>query len=517
MPTPSPPPGRTATVEELDHWMARFEDELARWDRGILVAQWGVALERKGARPETWELGRARLLRRPGLLRLTEEALRRPLPLLLHRRYELLHRAVEDVAVEHRPPIVLLRNRLLRRAAGLRIRVGKKRYTGSSAWDFLHKSPDRTERKAVWSALQAASRPLEPGIRDLARMRNEAAREHGYRTFADLRLSQEGITRPQLERWIRKLNTFGRPAHRKLRRDFETRTGASDWYPWDNIHAEHASRPDLDRYFPARTMLASTFRGLKGWGFDPRQRGIKIVLHSNPYAGLTYAPTIPSDVRVLAFPLDGLGWTSVLLHEMGHALHHASTRVPYHLLRGYETLPGSAGLAEGIGGTFEEITSMTGFLRTQPGLPAEVLPAYQAARGENIARAASHTGNWVAKELELYKDPDRDLDALYTRMERDLRGFDPSPTWSWGDGMWAQFGFYGKAYLLAWMFSAQVLEAALRELGGEDWPNWEMAPWLVKNLFRDGVTHEWVPHVREITGRPFGPEALLRRARNLSP
>lgn len=416
--------------------------------------------------------------------------------------------------MEHRPVIVELRNQLLRQDAAIRARVRGKRIPTSVAYDVVEKSPDRGRRREFWNALQAAYRPLEPGIRELARRRNESAREKGYRSFVDLRLSEEGLTRTQLEAFIDELTRFGRSAHRELREEFSRRTGEAGWFPWDRHHAAHLVWPQVDQYFPARTMMASVDRGLRGWGFRPEKHGIRVVFRHIPQGGVTYGITIPTDVRVAVHPQSGWGWTGVLCHEMGHALHHTSTRAPSPLLRGYETLPGNAGLSEGIGGTFEEIAVNPEFLAQQPGVPKEAIATLREARGAGAARSASFMARWVGKELALYRDPDHDLPALYARMDRQESGFDPAPPTSFGDGVWIQYGFYGKSYLFAWMFAAQVLEGAVRELGGSEWPNRRMAPWLIRHWFRDGATFDWVPHMREVTGRPFGTGSLVRRLRS---
>lgn len=494
--------------------MDHFETELARWDRGILVAQWNVALGRK-AYPERWEVGRARLLGDSRLLRFGEETLRRPLPSLLERRVQLMQRGAEDVQVEHRPEIAKLRNDILRADAAHKVVVHGKKVPAYRTYEMVRKAKDPRERRHVWEAVQRAGHPLEAQLQELARRRNEGARALGYATFVDLRLAEEGLTRAQLEGFLREVGEITRGSMRRLRQEFHERDPEAGWHPWDVSYSMRAHQPDVDRHFPGRSMLATVEAGLRGWGLRPDRSRIRVVRAGIPFGGVTYACTIPTDIRVAVNPVDGWGNLGVLFHEMGHAVHHASTRASSHLLRGYETLPGEAGLAEGIGGFFEELPVDEGWLRSRKNLPRELIPELLAHRGLHAAYWAGWLSVWVRKELELYLDPDRDLRTLYTKMDRDLMGFDEAPPASFVDSIWVQYGFYAKSYLLAWLFSAQVRQAVLRDVGGELWPNRRIGPWMVEHWFRDGYGFDWVPHMKEVTGRPLGTAALRHHLRSL--
>ncbi|MDE1819280.1 MAG: hypothetical protein KGI98_00340 [Euryarchaeota archaeon] len=511
----SPPSGRSASTTEVGRFMDRLESALAPLDRGILLAQWGVAMGRS-AHPERWEMARARLLGGPELVRFADEALSRPLPRLLERRVALLRRAAEDVQVEHDTPIVRLRNDLLRRDASLRVRYRGRLLPLHRVGELLRKAEERRERQRLWEASQRSLATLEPGIRKLAELRNARAHELGFPSFVELRLSQEGVSRAQLERFIVSLKAIGRPAARRVRDDFEDAKGERGWYPWDLPRAfELRKPPAVDRYFPGRGMLSAAMGALRGWGFHPERYHLRIDRHAISAGGLCYAPTIPQDVRVVVNPQGGWVWYGILMHELGHAVHASLTRAPTHLLRGYETLPGNAGMSEGVGGLFEEISGEDAWLSTRTGLPRASIDRLIADRAVGWPDSVGYTALWVEQELELYRRPTGDLVSTFARLQRAYEGYLPtSVPASFGDGIWVQYGLYAKSYLFAWLFASQVREGMLRDIGGDTWPNPRVAPWLNRNWFRPGITQDWVAQVNETSGTPLGTGALLRRLRS---
>lgn len=497
--------------------MDRFEQELARRDRRVILALWGVALGRKTARPERWELGRARLLGDPSLLRFSEAALRRPLPGLLERRVLLLHRAAEDVQVEQTPKIIALRNRLLRADATLAPHVEGRKMSIGEAFRRVRSNPDQKTRRAHWEAIQDANRTLEADLLELARLRNESAREAGHRSYVDLRLSQEGIRRIDLEGWSRAVLRAGKAQRSRLREAFEARTGASEFYPWDQLFAGRLLRPDADGFFPNTKVIPWALEGLRGWGLPPKQFPIKIVWHTNPTGGVTYAPTIPTDVRFMIHPRGRGGWAlqCLTLHELGHAVHACSVRAPTHFLRGNELMPGYPGFLEGVGQMFYAIGTSEEFLRSRPGLGRDLAATLQQGRARDEMLWACTMAVSVAQEFDLYTSPNAGLSDRFARRFRAAWDYDTSSPPSFANTIWIQYGLYMKSYFLAEIFAAQIREAALGEVGGEFWPNRRLGPWLVRNWLARGATFDWVPHVREVSGKQFGPDPLLRHLHSL--
>jgi peptidyl-dipeptidase A len=59
---------------------------------------------------------------------------------------------------------------------------------------ILHKSRDLTERQRVWTASKEIGRPLKPGLIELQQLRNQVAKEMGYSSYFALQVADYGMS-----------------------------------------------------------------------------------------------------------------------------------------------------------------------------------------------------------------------------------------------------------------------------------------------------------------------------------
>src|SRR5207247_2267284 len=69
-----------------------------------------------------------------------------------------------------------------------RAKVGEKEYTDGEVRRVLQKSKDVAERKQIWEASKRVGAVVENDLRDLVRLRNEAATQLGYSDYHVLQL-----------------------------------------------------------------------------------------------------------------------------------------------------------------------------------------------------------------------------------------------------------------------------------------------------------------------------------------
>jgi hypothetical protein len=508
MPAISPPPPSNARdvarfVGELDHRLERF-------DRAILIADWNLQVGRSRVGAGPWQLRRAQFLSDDRLLPWVRSALRRSSSRPTHRRLELLERVLLDTQVEQTSQIIRLRSELSERITTYRPRWKGKRVNRAVLSNVIQKSPVAADRRAAHLALEPLYRPLERGLHELIELRNERARAFGYRNLAEMRHSFDHLTSRQVRSFAESTALLARPRLRNLRDTFQESTGDSSWNPWDFLYARELQAPLPDRWFPREEMLPSALRAARAWGFHTDRMRFRVVFHDTPFGGLTLAPDPPEDVRILVHPQGGWTRTMVMFHEVGHAVHSASIRAPRHLLRWHENVPGFGALHEGIGGLFEEIPSGQEWLTRQPRVDRRrALNFAETHRDGALAWAAWHAC-WIRVEDLLYERPGQDPMPEADRFARRVFGYDEFPRLSFVDPFFVDSPIYGSNYLLAILFGQQLLRT-LRELYGDPiWPNRRVGPWLVRNWMAPGSQIDWVPHLRAVTGRPFGIEAFTK-------
>jgi hypothetical protein len=504
---PAPGMADRGTLRELD----QVERRLAVFDRRLGLADWAMYRGRGDERTTVrLQSDRAKFLRSApvdGLARRLAAPLGSP---LLDRRAELLRRARLDADVEQAPEIVRLRGRLQSEIVRFRPTWHGKRVGRAVVYDALRRSSDRAERERAWRAEEPLHARLEAPLRKLIGLRNDRARSAGYRTFAELRLCFEGVSAVRLRALTRSAAAPLRGLARDLRSEHADRTGESGWGPWDLRFALEGRAPLPQGPFPGSRMVATIRRGLGAWGFFPRQLRFPVARTDQPFGGLTVAPRIPTDVRILVHPKGGWEYYAVLFHEYGHAVHFRSIDQSTHLLRNPDL--GYAGFAEGLAGVFEQIAYDSEWLGTVPGLDRGAAVAFARRNaGTAVFDAASH-GLRTEAELRLYAAPDRDPLPEGHLLARRWFGYDEFASRSWADTFLVTHPVYQQSYLISPLFRAQVAAAMGHATGAPFWPNPAAARWLTESFFASGARYDWTTRLADVTGAPLSASAFVAAA-----
>jgi len=506
MPLPTPPPLSDARAGV--RYLLDLDSRLEKFDRSVLIADWNLYTGRSKRGAEPWQLRRAAFLSDPRLIPWVEGALLRGWPRLHHRRLELLRRVLLDTQVEQHPTIVRFRSTLARKVVAFRPMWKGRRVNRSTVNRVLWEGARSSDRRAAFYALEPLNRPMEGALRELVEMRNERARAVGFRTFAEMRLGFEGITPDRLEELSEGALAHAHRVLGAIRESHLASPRASGWHPWDVIYArtQQASLPD--RLFPREQMVPRILRAFRAWGFPPEKLRFRVVFHDIPAGGLTLAPDPPRDIRVVVHPQGGWPAYDVMFHELGHAVHSACIRAPRHLLRWHESVPGFGGYHEGIAGVFEQLAQEPAWLATVPGIDRKRAEEFARVHADSAVMWAASTVSWFRVEQALYRRPEGDPTAEAHRLQRRLFGFDEFRPLSFVDDFFIETPVYAANYLLAALFSAQVRRTLRERFGEPTWPNPKVGPWLSREWFVHGSLYDWIPRVKEVTGRPFGPEAF---------
>lgn len=472
-------------------------------DRAILVAEWDLYTGRSSRGSDRWQLKRGALLSDVRLLEWVRRALQRSSPLETHRRLELLERILLDAQVEQHPEVVRMRSALTQRMVAFRPRWNGKKVERSRITRIIQEDPNQANRKRAFYALEPLYGPMEEPLRELVLARNEHARSQGFRSFAEMRLSFEGITPERLEELADSVIATAPSRMRAPEQRFRSDEPGAGWYPWDFSYTIRNAAPLPDRSFPQLPMLPRILKAVQRWGFRTDRMRFRVVFHDLPAGGLTLAPAPPRDVRILVHPRGGWPAYHVMFHEVGHAVHSASIRAPGHLLSWHENIPGFGGFHEGIGKFFEEIAHHPDWLSAQPGVTREQAEAFASERAATDLWDAAWIVPWVRIEQTLYRNPSSNPESQARRDLRRMFGYDDYAGRSFVDSFYVDTPVYGQNYLLAILFHHHLVQTIRQRFGDRVWPNLRVGPWLTREWFAPGSLYNWVPRVRAVTGRPF--------------
>ncbi len=393
---------------------------------------------------------------------------------------------------------------------------------------ILRASDDGDERRRAWEASKQVGARVGDRVRELARLRNEAARALGYRDHYALALSTGDLDETRLLATLEEVETVTTAPFRAWKERLDGRLatrfgiGVGELRPWhydDPFFQELpvSGRVDLDDLFAGADLEDLTRRTYRGIGLDVDAVLERSDLH--PRAGKSqHAFCIDvdraGDVRVLANIAGNERWAETMLHEFGHAVYDVSQdRSRPWLLRG----PTHALTTEAVAMLFGRLARDPGWLAeiaaVDPARLAEIGAELRAAKAASLLVSVRWMLVMITFERGLYADPEADLDTRWWDLvERFQLVTRPdgrrAPDWAAKIHL-ASAPVYYQNYLYGEMVASQLdatLEAEAAGVVGHP----AAGQFLVARVFRPGASLRWDELVAAATGAPLSASHLER-------
>jgi peptidyl-dipeptidase A len=447
------------------------------------------------------------------------------------RRLELLYDAfvAHQVPPDLRRSIVELETAVESTFNNFRGEIDGRRVDDNAIAEILRSSTDVDERKAAWEASKQIGAQVADRIRELARLRNRAARDLGYRDHFAMALATgeldedrlfatladvDAATAEPFAAWKAQLDT-------DLARRFGcTVDGLRPWHLDDpffqNPPAEGAL--SVDRFFEGADLESLTLRTYDGLGLDLRSVLEGSDLYSRDGKS-QHAFCIDidrsGDVRVLCNVEPSERWMDTMLHEFGHAIYdRESDRTLPWLLRG----AAHPLTTEGIAMLFGRLARDPAWLAEVAGIDRATVDGIAPALRDAQRAALLTFARWVLVmtnfERRLYANPDDDLDTLWWDLvERYQQVRRPdgrhAPDWAAKIHLAAAPVYY-QNYLYGELFASQ-LDATLAERAGGLVDRPQAGELLVRDVFAPSASVRWDVLVERATGEPLSARHLARQ------
>ena len=395
----------------------------------------------------------------------------------------------------------------------------------------LRESDDPAERREAWEASKTVGAAVADDVRELARLRNEAARTLGYRDWFTLALAtdelDEGklldtlaeadrVTAEPFARWKSRLDE-------RLAARF--RCAAGDLRPWHYADPFFQDPPvegavDLDPLFRDADVVALAHRTFEGIGLEVAPTLERSDLY--PRLGkCQHAFCIDidraGDVRVLANVVANHDWAGTMLHELGHAVYDLGFDDELSwLLRSTHLVAteASALLFGALAGRREWLELVLG---VEPREGARLASRLRAAHAAELLVFTRWVLVMNAFERALYADPDGDLDATWWALVSGYQLVTPSegrsaPDWAAKIHI-AVSPVYYHTYLYGAIVALQLERLLSQEAGGiVDRP--EAGAVLRARLFAPGESVRWDRLVAEAARAPLSVDSLASEVRS---
>jgi peptidyl-dipeptidase A len=446
---------------------------------------------------------------------------------LLRRRLDLLY----DLMLPRQIPADL-RERIVGLEASVAARFSRHRgvVRGEEVDDvaikrILRESDESNERREAWEASKTVGAEVADDVRELARMRNEAAHGLGYRDWFALAISTSEMDEDRLLETLAAADRVTAEPFARWKSALDERLAerfgcaVADLRPWHYADPFFQEAPpegsiDLDPYFRDRDVVElanRTFQGLEV-DVDPiLGRSDLFPRRGKNQHAFCMDVDREGDVRILANLTDDHDSMDTLLHELGHGVYDLGYDQGLDwLLRDTHLVPteASALLFGALAGEREWLERILGVDAEEAARLEQELGAARAARMLVFTR-------WVLVmtgfERELYANPDADLDTTWWELVHLHQLVTPSedrraPDWAAKIHI-ALAPVYYHTYLYGAIVAAQIRESLGAEVGGVvDRP--EAGKLLAERLFAAGLSIRWDHLVQRTTGTPLSAEVL---------
>jgi peptidyl-dipeptidase A len=306
--------------------------------------------------------------------------------------------------------------------------VGDKTLTDSEVRDVLLKSKDSAERQQVWEGYKLVGQKVAADLRDLVKMRNESARQLGFKDYHVMQLALNEQDQAQVLALFDELDELTREpfAQAKATMDESIAEQCSvsidELQPW-HYHDPFFQEPpavyavDLNAPFANADILQICREFYAGIDLPIDDVIERSDLYErpgkSPHAFCTDIDR-EGDVRVLANIVPNEYWMSTMLHELGHSTYtskYIPMKLPYLLRVNSHILT-----TEGVAMMFERFATNADWLAAY-GVKVDDPAAFNAAshrmRRDKLLIFSRWCQVMLRFEKEMYANPDQDLNKLW--------------------------------------------------------------------------------------------------------
>ena len=448
---------------------------------------------------------------------------------LARRELDLLHHGLvpNQVPEELRHRIVELDASVDSRFSQHRAVVGGRQVDDNEIRRLLRESDDVIERREAWEGSKTVGAEVADDVRELARLRNKAARALGYRDWFALALATmemdeqrlfatlgecDAVTAEPFARWKAETDA-------ELARRFGCET--DELRPWHYEDVFFQEVPvtggvDTSEVFAGSDVVELARRTFDGIGLATGpilDRSDLFPRDGKSQHAFCIDVDREGDVRVLANVEHDSYWADTMLHELGHGVFDLGfdRSLPWSLREAHLTV------TEGIAIMMGALAQEASWLRDVAGLGADEAEALDAALRRRRAAESLVFVRWVLVmtnfERAFYADPEGDLSRIWWELVSRHQLLTPPD--GRGEPDWAAkihvacAPVYYHTYLYGNLVASQ-LRATLDRVAGGIVGRPEAGAFLAERVFAPGQSVRWDQLLGRATGKPLTAAHLAR-------
>ena len=416
-----------------------------------------------------------------------------------------------------------------------RAKVDGQEVPDSKVRSTLKESADSALRQKVWEASKGVGAVVEADLKELVKLRNEAATKLGFKHFHEMMLTLNEQDGPALLKLFDDLDELTRKPFTDAKADLDARLAKKSGVKVEDLQAWHYHDPffqespavfdaNLDAPFAKADIpkLCATFYAGVGLPVD------RVLTNSDLYEKKGKSPHAfctdidrEGDVRVLANIVPNEYWMATMLHELGHAV-YSSLNIPAalpYLLRAEAHIL----TTEGVAMQFERFSKSRAWLEKM-GVAIENPDAFEQAAAKVQRNQLLIFSRWcqvmLRFEKSMYENPAQDLNKLWwdlvEKYQQVKRPKDRNaPDYAAKIHICSAPVYYHN-YMMGQLFASQVHHALAKDVFGVE-PSKaiyigdkRVGEFMKKRVFEPGRSLPWNALTKHATGEELSPKAFAK-------
>ena len=408
-----------------------------------------------------------------------------------------------------------------------RTKVGNDSLPDNDVDSILRSSTDSRLLEVVWKASKEVGKIVEPDLRHLAKLRNQAARSVGFTNYYEMQLKLSEIEPSELVALFTELDSLTRGTFVELKSETDSLLAArlkitkAQLRPWHYQNRFFQEAPsiygvDLNSFYAGKDPVTIAEKYFAGIGMPVDSILARSDLYEKPGK---YQHAFSTDVdrqgdsRIVCNMRSDYYWMNTILHELGHATYayYNDRDLPW-LLR-----------TSTISFTDEAVANFFGALAANPKWIAEVVGADKNEL-DKVAHACAKSkraemlvfSRWsqvmVHFERALYSDPDQDLNTLWWNLVEEYQLLTRpegrnEPDWASKIHIATAPAYY-HGYLMGELLASQFTDAIGRTVLGSADPyslsftnDPRIGKYFEDKVYHPGSLYAWNEMIERATGQ----------------
>jgi len=408
-----------------------------------------------------------------------------------------------------------------------------KKLSDNDVEEVLKTSTNNSELQGVWEAQKRIGRLVASDIIKLVKMRNEIARELGFKNYHEMSLKLSEQDPAEIERLFDELDNLTKNAFAAEKAKMDEilakryKIKVEELMPWHYQNRFFQEAPkiydvDLDHFYKDKDIVQLTKDYYTSIGLPIDDIIARSDLfereNKNQHAFCINIDRDAKDVRILCNVKPNARWMETMLHENGHALYekHFADNLPWDL-----KCPAHIFTTEAIAMLFGRLASnpqwMVDMLKISPEDAKKVQePARNTLRLQQLV-FSRWSQVMFRFEKSLYENPDQDLNKLWWDLVEKYQMIKKpagrnEPDWATKIHI-ATSPCYYHNYLLGELLASQlqnyIILNILKGNPNQDYSfvnSKEVGKYLIDNVFSVGAKYKWNEMIEKATGEKLTPK-----------